>query len=500
MTNSTFRRVWRDFRAWQAATPDDACPDCLRLLLQGRIDYLAKPDPTHWKSGDVRELLLELAVTRMTDLCDLVGHGVPSLRSYMRFLDQTGWLHPGSATMKVLRRELDRAAPTYPQAMTDRSRWRLAKRLYTAMRAAGVDLGDDDAIHAWVEAFNHRPPTDRREVLGELLDAQPDLGRARLVAHHGLVAALAPGAPVPPRLLQPDPAEDEPAGAYPPAVLADDHELAMAARASSLLRRVVMLARWVGNGRPVSRRGELIGPDARALVDALGLAEALAKAPGGGKVTGMRDVPPITKAFYLAVETELVAVRRSGILPGPRVGDCDRLDHGPAADQVALSLWEELFDLTARQAAAPPADPQPPLDSFSDWAEGLPPRALAMLYERQDAVDLNDLLASLSSEQQQTGAAQPPTDEAFLAALVGLTVRGTLAELAAHGAVTITGASLPADQLPAPATALEAIGVPCWVLVDTPGITARLTPLGTWAVRRALLSEGAHAPATKAHA
>src|SRR6266542_3626165 len=419
MVNGVFGRVWRDFVAWHSAAHDDACLDCLHLLLQGRIDYLAKPDPTLWKSGDVRELLLELAVTRMTDLCDLVGHGVPSLRSYMRFLDQTGWLHPGSA---------------------------------------------------------------------------------RLVAHHGLVAALAPGAPVPPRLLQPDPAEDEPAGAYPPAVLADDHELAMAARASSLLRRVVMLARWVGNGRPVSRRGELIGPDARALVDALGLAEALAKAPGGGKVTGMRDVPPITKAFYLAVETELVAVRRSGILPGPRVGDCDRLDHGPAADQVALSLWEELFDLTARQAAAPPADPQPPLDSFSDWAEGLPPRALAMLYERQDAVDLNDLLASLTSEQQQTGAAQPPTDEAFLAALVGLTVRGTLAELAAHGAVTITGASLPADQLPAPATALEAIGVPCWVLVDTPGITARLTPLGTWAVRRALLSEGAHAPATKAHA
>jgi hypothetical protein len=123
-----------------------------------------------------------------------------------------------------------------------------------------------------------------------------------------------------------------------------------------------------------------------------------------------------------------------------------------------------------------------------------------MLYERQAAVDLNDLLATLTSEQQQTGAAEPPAGEAFLAALVGLTVRGTLAELADHGAVTITSASQPADQLPAPATALEAIGVPCWVLGDTPGITARLTPLGTWAVRRALLSEGADAPATKAHA
>jgi hypothetical protein len=198
------------------------------------------------------------------------------------------------------------------------------------------------------------------------------------------------------------------------------------ARASGLLRRVITLARWVGTGRPVSRHGELIPPDARALVDALGLSEALAKAPGGWKVTGMRDVPPLTKAFYLAVEIELVAVRRSGILPGPRIGDCDRLDHGPAGDEVALGLWEELFDLTARQAATPPADPQPPRDSFSDWADGLTPRALAMLYERQDAVDLNDLLASLISEQQQTGAAEPLTDEAFLAALVGVTVRAPL--------------------------------------------------------------------------
>jgi hypothetical protein len=68
----------------------------------------------------------------------------------LRFLDQTGWLHPGSATMKVLRRELDRAAAAYPQAMSDSSRWRLAKRLYTAMHPAGVDLNDEDATNAWV--------------------------------------------------------------------------------------------------------------------------------------------------------------------------------------------------------------------------------------------------------------------------------------------------------------------------------------------------------------
>jgi len=190
MTNGTFHRVWRDFEAWQAAVQDDACPDCLRLLLQGRIDYLAKPDPT---------------------------------------------------------------------------RWRLAKRLYTAMRAAGVDFSDEDAMDAWVEAFNRRPPADRREVLGDLLDTQPELAHARVVAREGVVAAVDPRAPVPSQV-QPDPA-DEQAGAYPPVTLAEDHELAAAARASILLGRVITLARWVGSGRPVSRRGELIPPDARALED-----------------------------------------------------------------------------------------------------------------------------------------------------------------------------------------------------------------------------------------
>jgi hypothetical protein len=496
MTNGTFHRVWRDFEAWRAAVQDDACPDCLRLLLQGRIDYLAKPDPTRWKSGDVRELMLELAVTRMTDLCDLIGHGVPSLRSYLRFLDETNWLHPGSATMKVLRRELERAASTYPAAMADTSRWRLAKRLYTAMRAAGVDLSDEDAMDAWVEAFNRRPPADRRDVLGELLDSQPELAHARFIAREGVVAAVDPRAPVPSEV-RPDPA-DEPAGAYPPVTLAEDYELAAAARASTLLGRVITLAWWVGSGRPVSRRGELIPPDARDLAGVLGLSEA----PDGAKVTDMRDVSPLTMAFYLAVETELIAVRRTGILPGRRIGECDRLDHGPGADEVALALWEELFDLTARQATTPPADPQPPLNALNEWGAWWGPRTLTMLYERQAAVDLAELVASLVSEHRATADHEESTEETLVvAALLGLTVRATLAELADHGAVTVTTRVPPDTHHATPAgPAPAAIGLPAWALDNVAGVTAQLTPLGIWAVRRALLAEGAQVPAITAHA
>jgi hypothetical protein len=122
-----------------------------------------------------------------------------------------------------------------------------------------------------------------------------------------------------------------------------------------------------------------------------------------------------------------------------------------------MGLWGELFDLTARQAATPPADPRP---------RG--PRGSA--------------------------------DGALLAALLGLTVRGTLAELADHGAVAITTTMPPDIQTATPAgPALAAIGLPGWAVDHTSGTTAR-HPLGTWAVRCALLTEGALAPATKAHA
>ena len=281
-------------------------------------------------------------------------------------------------------------------------------------------------------------------------------------------------------------------------IVADDHELAAAARGSRLLGRVITLARWIGGGRPVSRRGELIPPDARALADVLGLSGDLAEAGGHGKLTDLRDVPRLTMAFYLAVETELIAVRRSGIRPGPRIGDCDRLDRGPDADAVALGLWEELFDLTARRAAVPPADPEPLLDAVSDWAGRWGPHALGVLYERQAAVDLAELTAGLVSEEHVT-ADEQPAKGVLLAALLGLTVRAALAELADHGAVTIT-TPIPHDTQPATpaAPALAAIRLPEWVLDDDAGITVRLTPLGTWAVRRALLAEGAHAPATRA--
>lgn len=147
-------RIVRDFKTWVGAGGEqEVCAVCLSQLLEGRVAYLGRPDPTWWKTGDVRAVLLDLAVTRLTDLCDLVEHGVPAIRAFVVFLGRSGRLHPGSVAIATLLREVDRCAQPYRPAMSDRSRFRMAKTFYTAMRSEGVDLEDDDVVDAWMEAF-----------------------------------------------------------------------------------------------------------------------------------------------------------------------------------------------------------------------------------------------------------------------------------------------------------------------------------------------------------
>lgn len=72
-------RVMKDFAQW--ATERDLVPGApdaakrwrerIEILIDGRADYLGKPDPTLWKSGDVHELLMVHVVTRQFDAWNL---------------------------------------------------------------------------------------------------------------------------------------------------------------------------------------------------------------------------------------------------------------------------------------------------------------------------------------------------------------------------------------------------------------------------------------------
>ncbi|MEX5636818.1 hypothetical protein [Parafrankia sp. FMc2] len=119
--------------------------DRITLLLHVRAEYLFRPDPTRWRSGDVHNLFMNYVAPRQVDAWGLAAHGLDIIQDFLCFLGTADRLHPASARVPTLLKELGRLAEKYPAAMADASRWGLAKRVFTAVLADGLSLDDDPA-------------------------------------------------------------------------------------------------------------------------------------------------------------------------------------------------------------------------------------------------------------------------------------------------------------------------------------------------------------------
>ncbi len=107
-------------------------------------------------------------------------------------MQPAGYTRP--ARVPTLLKELDRLVPRYPAAMADTSRWRLAKRVFTALLADGIALDTDPVVlDAWAQRFSARDVDGRREVLGELMDQHPEYATGKVLIHDGQVAVLRAG-------------------------------------------------------------------------------------------------------------------------------------------------------------------------------------------------------------------------------------------------------------------------------------------------------------------
>lgn len=278
----------RDFRIWseREGRPGAVCTTCLAALLEGRSAHLGRMDPTRWRRGDLRALLYDLAVARLNEVCDLTAHTVPAIDAYLGFLEDTERLHPGSAAVRYLRQELVQHADGFPAAMADRSRFRMAKTLYRAMLADGVDPEDDEGVDAWTARFNRAPERERVAVLEPLLAQWPELLAAEFAARAGAVVALAPDQdPFDSRDLLP-PAERAPdvMPVFAPVEVPSPAEAARAARHSELLKDLLTLARWFGQGRKATKDGDPIPADVRTL------AELLGQGPRGARISHLHEV------------------------------------------------------------------------------------------------------------------------------------------------------------------------------------------------------------------
>jgi hypothetical protein len=490
------RRVIDEFTDWaraQGIVPGGEAGRLWReritILLQGRADYLDKPDPTRWRSGEVHDLFMTHVVPRQVDAWGLAEHGVDTIRDYLRFLDATDRLHPASTRLPTLLRELDRLAPKYPAAMADTSRWRLAKRVLTAVMADGIALNAEPAVlDAWAERFSARDAEGRREVLGELMDRHPEYATGPVLIRHGQVAVLRAGLPPVKHLVWPDLACDcgcEEQAQFPPIALPDPAVLAkeVATYGAGLLRQLAALAAWVGEtGRTVDDRGEPRKSDRYELLAALGLPAEAAR---------RTEVPGVARLWRLAIEFDIIQLRRTRVVPGAGADLVSAALAGKGSPEQALDLWSDLADALVHPSV--PVSLPKGGEHLRTWLQ-LPwtPRSLGLLYEASatgEPADLDALTAQLLKEYVYR---MPPGDPEFFAGLAAISVRQTLADLAQHGAVTIAGTSGEPDHWHAVTAAV--LDTMVWALHPEPGLTVELTDLGRYLARQGLLAENAHVP------
>jgi hypothetical protein len=471
-------RVVVSFREWLGGRGLGDLADPAEAVLTARRDYGGRADPTCWRSGDIHDLMTSVVPARMTDISRIAQDGVAGLGAFLDFLEDTGRLHPGSLHVKALKKELARVAAGFEATMGDRRKWRMAKTLYEAMRAEGVDITREDAVQAWFAQFNLAADERRRAVLAYLLAEQPELLDAHFVARDGQVAALRRAefarlglATIPPQF---HPAEPE---TYRPVRLTPQAQLAAVARESLVLRQAAAFVAWVGAGRPVDKKGQLTPKPA---------AEAVAfVAEHCGRA--FCDVLLTTEIAPLALAMGWVGLRRNGLIRGDRAGDLEAVVDGSVDDAAALRVWREALDCLVRPETPDytTGSDTAKLAQSMDEAEPVTAWALTALYQADGPLPQEELLAEAVADSDLEGV----TEHAWAGLLVETLMRTRLHGAWRHGAVDALCGEAHSDESDAVERA-AALGLQPWYALDTADLAFSLTPLGTWGVREALLAEG----------
>jgi hypothetical protein len=185
-----------------------------------------------------------------------------------------------------------RLAPQFRDAALDERNWSMGKRLWSAAQNEGVDPTDPGEVQRFIEDFNRRPIDERDAMLGGLPpDHMPALGA-------DLVAPL------------------------PPVVLPPTKELESTARQTVGFIRLLRLVRFVGEGRPLTERGNLKLADGNALVGVLETGDRFDGEIGGRvfKTQSSADLNGVDLTLQMAVESELLTRSGRKLLPGTNAG------------------------------------------------------------------------------------------------------------------------------------------------------------------------------------
>lgn len=428
-----------------------------------------------WRREHVREFLLDWCPRKLGIPAEEARAIPEAFALFAAFLDETGRLAPGSSPVAHLTIAAASLAEEFVAAMDDPSQFGMAKSLFAAAEADGVDLGDPQQFEEWVEAFNAGPADERHRVLG--------------------------GSVPPPRR-----------PALPPVVQPSDGDVAASRAAAPILRMFADLAAYVGAGRPLTQKGNLTLADARALVDLLGTGDCMDGRIGGRtfKTRSAAELPRLRlvfawarKAGVLRVAKGKVVATKAGLaidgdpaLWFERAADA-LLAIGPLRCQRLPDHWfswpqvDELLDrFTVHLLAAPYAVQRPiPLEDLASVAaDGV---LQAFVFETladervagRVAVDVTDIVdaLALAGVVERIGVEEVPDE-----VLIGRRFHGGAVSLTPAGVVT-TRRLLEAAGYEAPAAGHFADATATELLAGADGsdIATFCAELEAWRRRRA---------------
>ncbi len=442
----------------------------LRLLLGMLRDHVGVDDPADLGPGDLRELLLVVYPRKVTVLdAEGTADTVPAVRDLLAFLADTGAVAAEAA--KGLERELDEIAPRFTDAVMDPKNWGMARSITQAMASDGVDFADRDAVDRWIARYNERVDAGRaddEDPFGDPRDDDDDLDDLDLDDYvmddedFDLKEAFGLPDRMPPLRLPPEP------------------ELAAMSRAAPLLGRARMLAEWVAPGRDVTEDVELTAEDTIAAARELGIpvpvkadtgVDALPGMPDPPAVTTMQDVPELARLWDIAFDAGFLEPDLEGdrMEPGEDIGSWPG-----GTDEEVLDVWSTTLPCVLNRLEDD-ADLDDRLGELLDFTDAGWALMVTLFLAKGEGVPVREV----SDMIRQAATDELAPDQAEEAWQAWTQARGDPAEYLLRMLQELGAVSLP-DQPPG-----EGAG---------DGPVARLTPLGTWAMRELLLEDDVEIP------
>ena len=163
----------RRCETWAAANGLEMSPPLAGTLLDSR-HFSSDGRLGYWNPAQVRRALLEWIPEKVTAPEEELLGAPQTLRTLLRYLEAHGLRDPRGAAAEENEEAIDAAAGQFADAIGDRERYGMAKTMAMSARDRGVDIGDPEALTAFLADVRDGRLQLDEELLGHVLHRQLD--------------------------------------------------------------------------------------------------------------------------------------------------------------------------------------------------------------------------------------------------------------------------------------------------------------------------------------